>query len=136
MLGEARNIMAQVRKLEKFIVQDLMENAQVITCTLVGAANELLRKSEFSTVFIDEAAQALESATWIPIQRAGRVIFAGDHCQLPPTVKSVEAEKKGFNISLFEKCIQRQAQTATLLNIQYRMNEKIMEFSSQEFYQL
>jgi ATP-dependent RNA/DNA helicase IGHMBP2 len=84
--------------------------------------------------FIDEAAQALEPSCWIPILRAERVILAGDHCQLPPTIKSIEAAREGLAQTLFEKCIQRQPQTASMLQVQYRMNEDIMRFSSRYFY--
>jgi predicted DNA helicase len=93
----------------------------------------MLGSKTYSTVFIDEAAQALEPATWIPIIKAERVVFAGDHCQLPPTVKSAEAEKAGLGVTLFEKSIARQ-QADVMLTIQYRMHEQIMNFSNKQFY--
>lgn len=134
LLAQARLLLEYARQLENYILNNILDNAQAITVTLVGAAQTVLRDRKFDTVFIDEAAQALEPATWIPILRAKRVIFAGDHHQLPPTVKSAEAQKKGLNLSLFEKCIKR-TNAHTMLNVQYRMNEKIMRFASQSFYQ-
>lgn len=130
---EARKIQAEAGNIEKYIIQDLIGKSQVFTTTLVGSANHYLRDKDFTTVFIDEAAQALEPATWIPILRTERVIFAGDHFQLPPTVKSIEAGKQGLNITLFEKTIQRQ-KADVMLQTQYRMHEDIMRFSSQMFY--
>lgn len=132
-LAEARKLSKEANDTEKYITDSLFEKAQVITCTLVGAANRLLAGKRFPTVFIDEAAQALEPATWIPILKSDRVIFAGDHCQLPPTVKSQKAERGGLSTTLFEKCMARQ-QVSVMLNVQYRMHEKIMSFSSREFY--
>jgi predicted DNA helicase len=106
----------------------------VIACTLVGSSHNILRGRRYKTVFIDEAAQALEPACWIPLLRAERVVLAGDHCQLPPTIKSNEAAKEGLSKTLFEKCIQHQPQTASMLQVQYRMHEDIMRFSSRYFY--
>jgi ATP-dependent RNA/DNA helicase IGHMBP2 len=133
MLAEVKDMMAQARKLEKVIFEDILDKASVITCTPVGAAHELIRKREFSTLFFDEGANATAPTTWIPITRAKRVIFAGDHCQLPPTIKSNQAARGGLSVSLFETCIRRQ-KVDTLLEVQYRMHEDIMNFSSQEFY--
>ncbi|QQS30876.1 MAG: AAA family ATPase [Sphingobacteriales bacterium] len=132
--SQSRLLLDYARQLEIYILNSVLDQAEAITVTLVGAAQPVLRDRMFSTVFIDEAAQALEPATWIPILKAKRVIFAGDHCQLPPTVKSAEAIKKGLNLSLFEKSIKR-TKAHTMLQTQYRMNEKIMRFSSEEFYQ-
>ena len=89
---------------------------------------------KFGTLFIDEAAQALEAACWIPIRRAGRVILAGDHCQLPPTVKCYEALKGGLGRTLMERIAEQKPDVVTLLRIQYRMHEDIMRFSSDWFY--
>lgn len=133
LFNEARSLKQEAIKLEDYIVSDILSEAQVIACTLVGSNNSLLRDRSFKTVFIDEAAQALEPACWIPIMKARRVIMAGDHCQLPPTVKSYEAGKQGLNVTLFEKVIERQ-QVDSLLEVQYRMNKAIMEFSNQQFY--
>lgn len=134
LLAQSRLLLDYARQLENYILNSILNSAEAITVTLVGAAQAVLRDRQFDTVFIDEAAQALEPATWIPILRAKRVIFAGDHCQLPPTVKSTEAIKKGLNLSLFEKCIKR-TNAHTMLQTQYRMNEKIMRFASESFYQ-
>lgn len=130
---EARKLSEEAGMIENYIVEELLEEAEVITCTLVGSSNYLIAGRSYSSVFIDEASQALETATWIPILRAGRVIFAGDHRQLPPTVKSYEASKAGLSVTLFEKCIERQ-QVDVMLKIQYRMHGVIMEFSNQKFY--
>lgn len=132
-LDEAKKIQTDAANIEKYIVEDIISRTKVFTSTLVGSVNPYLKEKAFKTVFIDEAAQALEPATWIPILRAGRVVFAGDHCQLPPTVKSQEAARQGLAVTLFEKCIGRQ-RADVLLQVQYRMNENIMKFSSREFY--
>lgn len=133
LLQESRLISRQARSVEDYILDSLLNNAQVITCTLVGAASETLRNREFSTLFIDEAAQALEPSCWIAIPKAERVIFAGDHMQLPPTVKSARAEKEGFGVTLFEKCMKRD-DASVMLRTQYRSHRDIMEFSNQRFY--
>ena len=130
---EMGQLKREARDLENYITRDLLERAQVITCTLVGAAGEHLSRKKFRTVFIDEAGQALEPATWIPISLAHRVVFAGDHCQLPPTVKSREAEQEGLGISLFEKVMKLEA-SSVMLNRQYRMHAQIMGFSNRHFY--
>lgn len=131
---EARQLFHQADDLERFITQDAVESVQVITCTLVGASHRHIRDLSFETVFIDEAAQALEPGCWIPIARGERVVLAGDHHQLPPTVKSEQAAREGLRETLFEKCIQRQPATARMLTVQYRMHEQIMAFSSRHFY--
>jgi ATP-dependent RNA/DNA helicase IGHMBP2 len=134
LLHEARDCQKQARDLEDFILHDLINKAQAITCTLTGAATSMLKGRHFSTLFIDEAAQATEPACWIPIRLADRVVFAGDHCQLPPTVKSQEAARAGFAVSLFEKCIARHPEAARMLRTQYRMHREIMGFSNRQFY--
>lgn len=121
-------------ELEYRINNDLFAEARVIACTLVGSANMVLENRRFSTLFIDEAAQALEPACWIAIAKCNRVIFAGDHWQLPPTVKCYEAEKGGLAQTLMMKIARNKPSAVTLLNTQYRMNEEIMQFSSDWFY--
>jgi superfamily I DNA and/or RNA helicase len=121
-------------ELEVRINAQLFGEARVIACTLVGSANRLLEGQKFGTLFIDEAAQALEAACWIPIRRVSRVIFAGDHCQLPPTIKSFAALKAGLGKTLMECIVENHPETVTLLKMQYRMNEEIMRFSSDWFY--
>ena len=121
-------------ELEIRINAQLFGEARVIASTLVGSANRLLEGQKFGTLFIDEAAQALEAACWIPIRRVSRVIFAGDHCQLPPTVKSFAAMKAGLGKTLMERIVDNHPETVTLLKMQYRMNEEIMRFSSDWFY--
>lgn len=129
---EAKKIIKEARELEDYILNDLLEKAQVIACTPVVSAGKILRNRTFTTLFIDEAAQALEPMCWIPILKSSRVILAGDHFQLPPTVKSKRAE--GLMSTLFEHCMSVE-NTSVMLNIQYRMNEKIMQFSNSKFYQ-
>jgi superfamily I DNA and/or RNA helicase len=131
---EARMLFQAADNLERFMIEDVLESVQVITCTLVGASNRNIRHLIFETVFIDEAAQALEPGCWIPIAKGTRVILAGDHHQLPPTVKSEKAGREGLRETLFEKCIQRQPATARMLTMQYRMHAQIMGFSSEQFY--
>jgi len=131
---DARVLANAADNLERSMTDEVLESVQVITCTLVGAANRHIRHHCFDTVFIDEAAQALEPGCWIPIAKGERVVLAGDHHQLPPTVKSERASREGLRETLFEKCIKRQPDTARMLTVQYRMHEKIMAFSSQQFY--
>lgn len=121
-------------ELELRIHNDLFSQARVISCTLAGSASRVLEGMKFSTLFIDEAAQALEAACWIAIRKAGRVIFAGDHQQLPPTVKCIDALKGGLGKTLMERIVESNPQAVTLLKVQYRMNEDIMRFSSDWFY--
>ncbi len=121
-------------ELEIRINSELLGEARVIACTLVGSAHRLLEGMKFGTLFIDEAAQALEAACWIPMRRASRVILAGDHCQLPPTVKSIAALRAGLGKTLMERIAENKPEVVTLLKIQYRMNEEIMRFSSDWFY--
>jgi ATP-dependent RNA/DNA helicase IGHMBP2 len=132
--SEARKLVNEARRLEDYIQEDQFNKAQVIACTPVVSANRMMRDRQFSTVFIDEAAQALEPMCWIPITRSNRVIFAGDHFQLPPTVKSKTAEAGGLKESLFEQCMPIE-NIAVMLNTQYRMHEHIMGFSSAKFYE-
>lgn len=133
MFKEAGEISGWANQLEQRLIDQLLEGARVITCTLVGAASSMLAKRHFRTVIIDEAAQALEPATWIPILKAGRVVLTGDPYQLPPTIKSHEARRRGLEVTLIEKSLKRQERTS-LLRTQYRMNEVIMNFSNQQFY--
>jgi superfamily I DNA and/or RNA helicase len=128
------SLKSRATALEITINAELFGEARVIACTLVGSGHRLLEGMKFGTLFIDEAAQALEAACWIPIRRAGRVVFAGDHCQLPPTVKCYEALKGGLGVTLMERIVAQKPEVVTLLTIQYRMNEDIMRFSSDWFY--
>lgn len=121
-------------ELEARINADVLSDARVIASTLVGSEHRLLDSVNVSTLFIDEAAQALEAASWIPIRRAKRVIFAGDHCQLPPTVKCYEAQKQGLAVSLMERIARSHPGCVTMLSTQYRMHEDIMRFSNNWFY--
>ena len=125
---------SRATEIELRIQAELFGEARVIASTLVGADNRLLHGRKFGTLFIDEAAQALEAACWIPIRRVSRVVLAGDHCQLPPTVKSIAALKAGLGKTLMERIVENKPEVVTLLRIQYRMNEQIMRFSSNWFY--
>jgi ATP-dependent RNA/DNA helicase IGHMBP2 len=133
LIDESRRAREDADQLEFYIQNSILGTAQVVACTLVGASHYVLRGKWFSTVFIDEAAQALEPASWIPIYKAQRLIMAGDHCQLPPTIKSFEAAKEGLEITLFEKLMANPS-IGVMLQTQYRMNAIIMGFSAKWFY--
>ncbi len=135
LFDEAHRIMKDVGKAEQYIIDDLVSKAQVITATLVGANHYTVRNLKFDTVVIDEAGQALEPACWIPILKSQKVVLAGDHCQLSPTIKSGEAAKKGLATTLLEKCVSLHPESVVLLEEQYRMNESIMGYSSGVFYE-
>ncbi len=133
LLDEAAGLSAWANQLETRLIEQILDSAQVITCTLVGAAHPVLEGRSFRTAVIDEAAQALEPASWIPITKASRIVFTGDPYQLPPTIKSMEAQKGGLNRTLMEKCLERIPEVC-LLNVQYRMHEAIMGFPNRYFY--
>lgn len=135
LFAEARNLMREVERTEQYIAEAVLSKAQVITATLVGANHYTVRDLQYHTVVIDEAGQALEPACWIPILKAKKLVMAGDHNQLPPTIKSVEAAKEGLGNTLMEKCVALHPEAVVLLEEQYRMHEQIMGFSSQEFYE-
>ena len=128
------SLKSRATELEIRINSELFGEARVIASTLVGSANRLLDGQKYNTLFIDEAAQALEAACWIPMRRVGRIVLAGDHCQLPPTVKSIAALKAGLGKTLMERIAETHPEAVTLLKIQYRMNDDIMRFSSNYFY--
>jgi ATP-dependent RNA/DNA helicase IGHMBP2 len=130
---EVKDLRRNADACEQYIVRSIQENTQVFACTLTGANHQIMERMVFGTVFIDEAAQALEPACWIPIMKAHKVIFAGDHQQLPPTIKSFEAAKEGLSQTLFEKSIKRK-NVDRMLKRQYRMNDVIMNFSNRRFY--
>jgi len=131
---EAKQLKADADLLEFYITNDLLQKSEVICCTLVGTSHPTLRSRKYKTAFIDEAGQALEPACWIPVLKAQRVIFAGDHLQLPPTVKSIEAARLGLAETLFEKGIKKHPKQSSMLQVQYRMHQDIMKFSSHYFY--
>jgi len=134
LFDEAHKIMKEVAKTEQFIIDDLVNKAQVITATLAGSNHWTIKGMKFGTVVIDEAGQALEPTCWIPILKAQKVILAGDHCQLSPTVKSATAARNGLSTTLLEKCVALHPEAVVLLNEQYRMNNAIMGYSSAVFY--
>ncbi|MEM1327034.1 MAG: AAA domain-containing protein [Bacteroidota bacterium] len=130
---EASELSDWAKRLEDILLDQILSSAQVVTCTLVGSVHPFLNDQKFKIIVIDEAAQALETAAWIPISRASKVVLAGDPFQLPPTVKSLKAQKGGFAVSLIEKSIARLPKV-NFLDVQYRMNRRIMDFSNQQFY--
>ena len=130
---EARNCIKESRLLEDYIVNSLFENAQVISCTPVASSNKALANKHFSTLFFDEASQALEAISWIPLLKCKRVIFSGDHFQLPPVVKSIRAKQEGLAETMLDRCIKHPT-ISTLLTRQYRMHQNIMQFSNHYFY--
>ena len=131
---QARDLDAWARTLEDRIVDEILSGAQAITCTLVGAAHPLLEKRRFRTCVIDEAAQALEPACWIPIAKCSRVVLAGDPFQLPPTVKNADAARQGLSTTLIERCLKTLPDHVNLLTVQYRMHRVIMGFPNHYFY--
>ena len=124
----------RVEELEVKINVELFDNARVVASTLVGSNSSLLTGRRFGTLFVDEAGQALEAATWIAVRKADRVVLAGDHLQLPPTIKCYDAERAGLGVTMMEMVVRRWQQAVTLLTTQYRMNRQIMQFSSDWFY--
>ena len=134
LFDEAYKIMKEVSNTENYITEQIIGNAQIITATLIGANHHAIRDLKFETVIIDEAGQALEPACWVPILKANKVVFAGDHCQLPPTVKFLGSAKLALNTTLLEKCISIHPDTVVLLKEQYRMHQDIMGYSSDVFY--
>ncbi|MFC3881900.1 AAA domain-containing protein [Algoriphagus namhaensis] len=134
LFDEVSRIREAAKHLEEYISFDIFQKTQVFASTLVGASSHHLKGMTFDVVFIDEAAQGLEAATWIPILKAKKVVFAGDHLQLPPTIKSFEAAKSGLAETLMEKVIRKKPSVAQLLRVQYRMQADIMGFSNEYFY--
>lgn len=134
LFDEARSIMKEVERLEQYVLDDVLAKAQVVTATLVGASHYTVRHLQYRTTVIDEAGQALEPACWIPVLKAQRLVLAGDHCQLPPTVKSDEAMRGGLAITLMEKNVALHPEAVVLLEEQYRMHETIMGYAGDAFY--
>ena len=139
--GKSREKQARMKKLrdrqtelEIRINADLFDQARVVACTLIGSAYHVLERRRFSTLFIDEAAQALEPACWTAILKADRVILSGDHLQLPPTIKCLQAARGGLERTLMQKLVKEKPECVSLLRVQYRMNKTIMGFSSRWFY--
>ncbi len=135
LFDEAKKIMKEVDGTEQYVIKDILDKAQVVAATLVGAAHYTIRDLRYHTVVIDEAGQSLEPACWVPLVKTERVVLAGDHLQLPPTIKSEEAGREGLSNTLLEKTVALYPERVTLLQEQYRMNEVIMGFSSRTFYE-
>ncbi len=132
---EARQLLADARRLEAQAVEHILDNAEVLCATTTGIDSDVIGPRRFDLAVVDEACQSTEPGSWIPILRSERVVLVGDHCQLPPTVVSPEAAAQGFGTSLFERLAGRYgSQIIRRLTIQYRMHEAIMRFSSREFY--
>lgn len=130
---EAKNCIKEARLLEDYIVDELFKTAQVICCTPVTSTHRALSKKRFETLFFDEASQALEPMVWVPLVKCQRLILSGDHFQLPPVVKSLDAKKRGLDFTLLDRCIDYK-EAVVLLNRQYRMSTAIMGFSNTYFY--
>ncbi|KAK9921847.1 hypothetical protein M0R45_030343 [Rubus argutus] len=132
---ELRILSKEERKRQQLAVTDVIKNADVVLTTLTGASSRKLDNTSFDLVIIDEAAQALEIACWIALLKGSRCILAGDHLQLPPTIQSAEAEKKGLGRTLFERLADIYGnEVVSMLTVQYRMHERIMDWSSKELY--
>ncbi|KAF3442575.1 hypothetical protein FNV43_RR16491 [Rhamnella rubrinervis] len=132
---ELRSLSKEERKRQQLAVTDVIKSADVVLTTLTGACSRKLENTSFDLVIIDEAAQALEVACWIALLKGSRCILAGDHLQLPPTIQSVEAEKKGLGRTLFERLDDMYGEDVTsMLTVQYRMHKLIMDWSSEELY--
>ncbi|MBS1644451.1 MAG: AAA family ATPase [Bacteroidetes bacterium] len=134
LFDEAHRILREVEQTEQYISNEVFDRADIIVSTLVGANHFSVRERRYETVVIDEAGQALEPACWIPILKAKKLIMAGDHCQLPPTIKSEGPSKIALSTTLLEKCIRLYPESVTMLETQYRMHEHIMSYSSKVFY--
>jgi ATP-dependent RNA/DNA helicase IGHMBP2 len=135
LFDEAHKLMKEVSKIEDYIIEDVISKANVITATLIGANHFTVKNAKYQTVVIDEAGQGIEPACWVSILKGEKLVLAGDHCQLPPTVKSVDAAKNGLENTLLEKMVKMHPYSVNLLDTQYRMNEKIMNYSSKVFYE-
>lgn len=130
----AGDLRGQIRSLEQSVIRGILESADVI-CTTTTIDDDLLGNAKFDWVVVDEACQCTESSVWQAVQRGDRLVLAGDHCQLPPTVLSDEAAAEGMRDSLMQRLIEREGDAVfRRLTVQYRMHQSIMEFSSNEFY--
>jgi ATP-dependent RNA/DNA helicase IGHMBP2 len=133
--AEARQMLADARSMEDQVIERLLAAAPILCATLTGLDRELLGDRRFDWVVIDEASQSSEPAAWIALQYGQRLVLAGDPCQLPPTILSHQAAAAGLSVSLMERVMRLYPTTAARqLNIQYRMHQEIMAFSSAEFY--
>ncbi len=136
MRQEAKQMLADARKIEDQVVERLLDSARIVCATTTGLDRDLLASQLFDCCILDEASQATEANAWAPLQYAQRLVLAGDHCQLPPTIVSAEAARRGFNVSLMERLISEIGpDISRRLDVQYRMHRDIMEFSSREFYE-
>jgi superfamily I DNA and/or RNA helicase len=135
MRQEAKQLLYDARQIERAAVKHILDSSDVLCATATGLDPDVLEDRQFGLAVVDEACQSTEPVCWLPVMRAERIVLAGDHCQLPPTIVSTEAAKAGFGVSLFERLMERFGKAASLrLETQYRMHERIMRFSSREFY--
>ena len=133
---EAKKARADAKKIEERIVERLINASPIVCATLTGLDRDLLANQHFDWCIVDEASQSTEAASWAPLQIVDRLVLAGDHFQLPPTVISSEAISKGFDISLLERLMLLYGkQISRRLEVQYRMHHEIMDFPSHEFYE-
>jgi ATP-dependent RNA/DNA helicase IGHMBP2 len=136
---EIGRLMGELRRLERQAVARVLDRARIVCATHTGCASDVLSGERFDWVVVDEATQATEPATLLPVLRAGddaRLVLAGDHHQLPPTVTSLEAAREGLARSLFERLVQRWGDAArVMLTVQYRMHAAIMAFPAERFYE-
>ncbi len=136
MRQEARDLLADARRLEAQVVEQALDSAAVLCATTTGLDSEILGQRAFDLAVVDEACQSVEPGCWIPLLRCQRLVLAGDHCQLPPTIVSAEAQREGFGVSLLERLMRAEGQKISRrLDVQYRMHAAIMRFSSDEFYE-
>eukprot|EP01102_Stenamoeba_stenopodia_P003957 TRINITY_DN1408_c0_g2_i1.p1 TRINITY_DN1408_c0_g2~~TRINITY_DN1408_c0_g2_i1.p1 ORF type:complete len:800 (+),score=150.06 TRINITY_DN1408_c0_g2_i1:186-2585(+) len=135
--GELTKLRKEVKYRERQSIAQLIQHSKVVLSTNTGAADKnLINMNEFDVIVIDEAAQALEASCWIPILKGKKVVLAGDHLQLPPTIHSTDAAEKGLGVTLFDRLVTQYGDKITrMLTTQYRMHEDIMSFSSKELYQ-
>lgn len=132
---EGRALLADARRFEAQAIESILNRASILCATMTGLDAEMIGKRRFDLLVIDEACQSTEPACWIPLAHVDRIVLAGDHRQLPPTVVSADAARRGFGVSLLERLVERHGEAITRqLDVQYRMHEQIMAFSSREFY--
>ncbi|MCX6060444.1 MAG: IGHMBP2 family helicase [Chloroflexi bacterium] len=132
---EAKQLLNEASQIEDAVTERIISNAKIICATATGLDSDFFTRRKFDWCIMDEASQSVEPSAWIPVQYANRLVLAGDHFQLPPTVISPEATRGGFNISLMERLLNINSELSRKLNVQYRMHQDIMNFSSDVFYE-
>jgi len=127
------SIYGRISKIVERLVNDILGEADVVCATNSGVGSELLHSMQFDVAVVDEATQSTEPSTLIPVHRVEKAVLIGDHRQLPPTILSMRA-KRDLELTMFERMIKLYPHASTMLRVQYRMNEKIMEFPNRRFY--